>query len=100
MLKSAINQPQWKSGCCQQRQLLNAPADDVKTYYRLNLSTPVLLQLLIDLEQHFYTEQLLVTNALYLVRTVIKEGSREYVTPNVQAFATQYRYDQPSKHAS
>ena len=60
------------------------------------MSIPVLDHLLLVLEERFDAEQLMVTNALCLVPAVIEEITREQVTANIQAFATQYRYDLPS----
>ena len=54
----------------------------------LNMSIPVLDQLLMVLEERFAAQQLMVTNALYLVPTVIESVTREHVTANVQACVT------------
>ena len=49
----------------------------VETYYKLNMTIPVLNLLPMDLEGRFDTHQLLLINALYLVSVVIKKVTRE-----------------------
>jgi hypothetical protein len=77
--------------CGRQQHRANAPADDVETYYRKNLTIPVIDQLLTSLKDRFGEPQLLVTNALHLVPAIIKVVPMPQVIENVQAFAAEYR---------
>ena len=49
--------------CGRQRHRVNAPADDMETHYTMNVTIPVLDQLLMGLER-VDTQHLLATNAL------------------------------------
>ena len=81
--------------CGRQQHRANAPADDAETYYRMNLTIPVIDQLLMGLHDRFGAPQLLITNALHLVPAVIKVAPRVQVIDSVQAFATEYKDDLP-----
>ena len=50
--------------CGRQRHTVNAPADDMETHYKMNVSIPVFDQLLMGIEERFDTQHLLATNAL------------------------------------
>ena len=81
--------------CGRQQHSANAPADDAETYYRMNLTIPVIDQLLMCLQDRFGAPQLLITNALHLVPAVIKVAPRVQVIDSVQAFAAEFKDDLP-----
>ena len=95
MAQAVETEPARPRICGRQQHRANAPADDAETYYRMNLTIPVIDQLLMGLHDRFCAPQLLITNALHLVPTVTEVDPRVQVTDNVQAFATKYKDDLP-----